>query len=144
MCRIQHTFAALFILLIAVASTGCGQTDDTPALGVVKGKVTLDGKPLDGARVLFQPQAGRPSEAITNEHGDYTLLYLSNHKGALIGQHKVHITTEREGFSDEANDGKTIKGRKEILPAKYHSKSTLTTDVTEGSNTVDFELESGN
>jgi hypothetical protein len=32
------------------------------------------------------------------------------------------------------------RGGRELLPAKYHAKSTLTADVAPGSNTIDFPL----
>ena len=52
--------------------SGCSdQAPDMPELGQVHGTITLDGKPLEGVSVLFEPENGRPSTAITDAAGKY-------------------------------------------------------------------------
>lgn len=122
------------VLLVAVAlatSTGCSRSKQPP-LGTVEGFVTLDGKPLMGAAVLFTPDGrGRTSIGVTDTDGRYSLTYLRDIKGADLGRHKVRITTATDD-----------NGGKERLPKRYHAKSQLTAAVEPGSNQYDFTLTS--
>lgn len=121
---------------------GCGGGSDTPPTGQVSGVVTLDEKPLEHAQLIFQPENGRPSVAETDSDGNYELTYTGSTSGALLGAHKVVITSAVEAFSDETGAGKDREARPELLPAKYNTKTTLTAEVKEGSNQIDFALKS--
>ena len=125
----------------ACVLTGCSR-GDRPQLGAVTGTVFLDEAPLPNVWVMFNPTAGgRTSMARTNELGQYELLYLDGVKGANIGSHKVVILTYNE---DELEEMKASAGGsvKEPIPSKYNSQTTLTEDVSEGRNVIDFHLES--
>jgi hypothetical protein len=116
--------AILFMTILFLACRRQG-----PDLGDVEGIVTLDGKPLVRASVVFEPKAGgRSSRAVTDETGRYHLIYLRDISGALIGSHKVKIST-----ASEANP-------KEIVPVRYNKRSTLTADVAAGANRHNFNL----
>jgi len=128
--------AAIALCLVMGCSQGSG-----PDLGYVEGNVTLDGKPLDGAEVQFEPSNARPSVAFTDENGHYVLKFTGSRDGATIGTHTVRILSAR-GSSGGEGDGPLVKARPELLPAKYHEKSTLTADVKSGNNTIDFDLQS--
>lgn len=119
---------------------GCSQNSG-PELGYVEGNVTLDGNPLDGAEVQFEPEDARPSVAFTDENGHYVLKFTGSRDGATLGTHTVRILSAR-GSSGGEGDGPLVKARPELLPAKYHVKSTLTADVQSGNNTIDFDLQS--
>jgi hypothetical protein len=69
--------------------SGCGKR-----LVTVKGTVTLDGKPVHRATVVFEPLTaeGFPAAAQTNEEG---VFYLGTHKsqdGAYPGEYRVTVT----------------------------------------------------
>ncbi len=109
---------------------------DRPELGVVTGIVTLDGKPLAGATVTFQPaRAKQPGSRVgaslgrTDGSGKYSLIYVRDVYGAALGKHKVMV---------QATDD---QGR-ERLPAHYNSHTALVYDVQPGSNTIDLKLKS--
>lgn len=120
---------AMIALVCGLA--GCG-TSKRPPLGTVEGVVTLDGVPLPSALVVFTPDGpGRSATAITDTAGRYALTFLRDIAGANLGPHTVRITTAGEG-----------RGRKETLPARYHSKTTLVAMVEPGANTFDFALTS--
>ncbi len=128
-----------FAIATVLSSWGCtGNSADHPDVGVVTGVVTLDGAPLVDASVEFSPKSGRPSNALTDADGRYSLMYLNNVPGALIGTHTVRISTGRYATQP---DGSSIPVP-EKLPAKYHAKSTITKEVTAGKNQFDFELTS--
>jgi len=127
-------------LAIAAALVGCGGGDSVDT-GEVTGKVTMDGKPLEGAILTFIPESGRPSYAETDAEGMYELQYTRGQTGALIGTHTVQISTEKQGDPD-SDDPEDQKSRKEEVPAKYNVDSELTVKVDPGSNEHNFELES--
>lgn len=123
----------LLVSLLALAAVGCGQ--NPYETNSVTGVVTLDGAPLPGARVTFFPAGGRPSYGITDENGRYELTYIRDIMGAEAGRHAVSITTE----ADTLPNGQMPPER---IPRRYNAASTLTAEVTEGANEIDFELES--
>jgi hypothetical protein len=112
-------------VVLALTVLGCGRSG-VPEIGTVEGTVTLDGKPLPGAIVMFQPQGkGRASFGQTDEQGEYYLVYVDDVEGALPGKHTVTISTYPEK-----------------VPARYNKKTELVRDVVVGSNTFDFPLKS--
>lgn len=122
---------ARFIAVALATLIGCSGSKQPP-LGTVEGFVTIDGKPLAAAAVLFTPEGrGRTSIGITDADGRYSLTYLRDIKGADVGRHTVRITTATDD-----------NGGKERLPKRYHTKSTLSASVDPGSNQHDFALTS--
>lgn len=117
--------------------SGCFGPDNVAR---VSGTVTLDGQPLSGAHVIFNPVTpGGQSSAVTDQAGNYTLQYTRELQGAEIGDHLVRITTASRGDPDADPPQPRVPER---LPPKYHSKSELKATVTSGSNDIDFALES--
>jgi len=135
MTRTTHAARCLTPILLCLLSAGCGSDGD---LARVKGKVTLDGQPLEDATVEFQPTAegGAPSSGKTDAKGRYELMYTFNTPGAMPGEHVVSITTAGTCFDEAGNEFE----REERVPAEYNSKTTLKRTVEPGRNTIDFEL----
>lgn len=125
------------ILFAMVGLVGCFSNKPDLDFGEVNGKVTLNGEPLSDATVRFQPEFGRPSYGRTNQSGEYTMLYMGEAWGALVGNNSVAITTENQ-IEDQIT-GKTSFVR-EFLPKKYHSETTLSAQVEPGENRFDFAL----
>ena len=130
------------LLLVAgfglLALTGCDGADSDVA--PVEGTLTIDGNPVANARVIFYPSEGRASGGLTNAKGFYTLSYVARQKGALIGKHRVTVTTAvQEG---EEYNGEPVEVRKEMLPKEYQSstKTELVRTVEKGSNTINLDL----
>ena len=122
--------ALALMLLTALFVPGCGR-DGRPPLGRVQGVVTLDSEPLAGALVVFEPvEPARPSRGVTDAAGRYTLTYLRDIEGAVIGAHEVKITTAGEELPHER------------VPARYNQSTTLTAEVDRGRNERNFELTS--
>ncbi len=128
-----HTLGRLTPILFCLLLAGCGPGD---GLATVKGKVTLNGEPLEGAIVQFQPTAegGSPSAGKTDAKGRYELMYTFDQPGAMPGEHVVSIRTAAEYYDEEDAEGE------ERIPAKYNSQSELKRTVEPGRNTFDFEL----
>jgi len=126
-------------LTMLVLCLGCGAGG--PDIARVEGTVTMDGKPLPRAFVVFIPSGGRPAAAETDANGKYKLEFSGGRMGAIPGKNRVEINTARQPEYDEA--GKMIPGVKEMVPAKYNRLSTLEFEVENGkTNIADFELES--
>ena len=122
------------LMLVAVLLSGCGGSGAEVA--PVSGRVTLDGAPLAGARIRFQPEAsgGSPSYGAADQDGHYVLGYKRGQPGALIGWHTVSI--ERGG-----HDGPANKSKPQSLPARYNTESELRKEVKDvADNVADFEL----
>lgn len=125
--------AAAFVALIS--ATGCGPR--RPKTIHVEGVVTLDGKPVQGAAVLFSPVAGgHPADGITDAQGKFTLTTFAAGDGALPGEHAVAVTlsevsgvtADPDGLSGEiAPGGMKVKW---IVPQRYSKLKTSGLTVT--------------
>jgi len=120
--------------------SGCSGPGDTPDMGTVTGTVKMDGKPLSNALITFVPldhEKARQSVGTTDENGDYELKYSLRETGAMLGKHKVTISTS--GMSEnEYGSGGGGGGGGEKVPARYNVNSELTATVEPGSQTIDF------
>ncbi|QDT90119.1 carboxypeptidase-like regulatory domain-containing protein [Gimesia algae] len=91
----------------------------------------MDGSPLAGANIIFQPQEGGASFALTDDNGNYKLLYNANTVGAIPGAHAVKISKEKNPEEPGQN----------LVPPRYNDQSTLTAEVKAGdANQIPFEL----
>jgi hypothetical protein len=120
-------------LLVALLAIGCGGRSD---LGLVTGTVTLDGKPLPSAFLVFAPTGGgTSSRGKTDASGHYEMMFTDSEKGAWIGENVVRINTGDVGGGDQA-------GPKELVPVAYNRDTTLKVEVKPGNNNFDFPLTS--
>lgn len=115
--------AALLACLASVAGCSSG---DQPDLGLVTGRITLNGEPLPNVEVAFQPENGRPSYGETDEDGNYELTYIRDTKGAKVGTHRVLVRTKSVD-SDAIEPIKIVAGKNNIdidckRPAKADKK----------------------
>lgn len=122
--------AQCFVLFFGLVLLGCGSGDDTPPLGEVTGTITLDGQPLEGVIVVFKPEVGRAATGTTDAQGKYTLEFSYGLSGCKVGPSSVYL---------EWPLGST---KAKALSPRYTTKSELKADVKEGSNTLDFALQS--
>jgi hypothetical protein len=79
----------LFVAVVGLL-VGCGAK---PEFAAVTGTVTLNGKPLADAEVVFVPGTGGPtSAAYTDADGQFTLYCeAANTPGAVVGMHSVLV-----------------------------------------------------
>ncbi len=128
-----------FVCLMVACFLGCGPRG--PSLGQVEGTVTLDSVPLPGATVIFTPVDGGPaSMAKTDGQGYYSLESAGGKRGAVVGKHKVSISTYEAGETDDS--GQLVGHVPERVPAKYNRETTLEREVKRGRNVINFELQS--
>src|SRR6476620_5404429 len=127
-CRLQMPH--LWLMLLICVAAGCVRSG--PEVAPVKGRVTLDGRPLATVDIVFQPMDGKPpSTSRTDEDGHYELLYKRGVVGALVGQHTVRI---------DFTSG--IVKNPPTIPAQYTRTSGLREEVKPGANEINFDLKS--
>ena len=138
--KYNKALAALALL----AALGCGQNNMVP----VKGTVTLDGQPIEGALVKFIPKPGAASHeatAVTDASGNFSLGTLKDGDGAWRGVYKVCVqkimidpadmskipdlpggadpsSPKTEGAS-RAQVMRAMKYRKNIFPKEYSARA---------------------
>lgn len=129
----QVALAAMIAAAALAAVCGCGRSQNLPDLGLVTGTVTLDGAPVQGLLVMFEPQDAALSTGETNASGVYELRYTNEVKGAAIGKHIVRI--------EKIQDPEQERGEPPVvIPDRYNTASTLTAEVKAGENTINFDL----
>ena len=133
---------AVWILLAA-----CTACKPSPfALVPVSGTVLLDGKPLTGGAISFQPivagkgvNGGPGSTARIGAEGRYSLATVRGQPGAVVAKHRVKIYS----FSPESprvEDGASA-AKRELVPARYNYHSDVTFDVPAGgTEKADFSI----
>jgi hypothetical protein len=123
-----------------LAGFGCNQNSVAP----VSGRVTLDGQPLAGVFVIFEPiqsgaNPGMGSIGKTDAEGRYAMRQMQpDRPGALVGKHRVRITTAPLAKSTDAR------------PSSERQPKTLFTSPADdpcvvppgGTNQLDFHLSS--
>ncbi len=129
---------------LCLMTAGCGK--QTPYEGqprtALVGRVTIDGRPVDGGTISFIPQtsAQRVSGgAIVN--GTYV---IPEEKGANEGSYRVEIRWQKpvgKKFRDP-DTGEMKDVVKESLPPKFNTQSTLVATVSPRQAKLDFELKS--
>lgn len=123
------------VVLASVWFCGCGR--GSVSVVPVAGVVTIDGVPVEAARVTFLPANGRPSVGRTDGSGRYTLAFTGKRMGAVIGTHRVTVSTKQDAMPDLG-----IVGVPERIPDWYNTKSELEIEVTRDRKPYDLHLTS--
>jgi len=99
------SWLCLLCLLLA-AFVGCPNGDTGLATVPVTGTVTLDGSPVDGARVAFSPKSadGKAAAGVTDASGRFELTTVEAGDGAMPGSYAVTITKVSGALADQAGD----------------------------------------
>ena len=118
----------IWLLLLGLLFGGCRKSG--PELAPVSGRVTLAGKPLENADVVFQPDNGKsPAFGRTDSEGRYELAYKRGVMGGPVGQNTVQIRVSRE-----------LVRNPPLIAARFNSKSELRREVKAGQNEFNFDV----
>lgn len=129
--RLSIQTASCFALLTILSClVGCSGDSMAPVTGVV----TLDGKPIAGLEVNFEPTGDTTDRTTatgyTQQDGSYALVYPGYKTGAPLGDYIVRIAG-----GESLDDGTVVR-----VPSKFNRESELKKTVTSGENKFDFEL----
>ncbi|TWT57200.1 hypothetical protein KOR42_05580 [Thalassoglobus neptunius] len=125
-------------------AVGCGGQSDRPEMATVSGKLTLDGKPLPGYIVTFQPSTGRPSVSNmpTNAEGQFELWYTYKDKGAKVDKHKVTLayspTSDDEAMAAQSGN---VTGNPKAIAEKYGTVAVTPLEFEVSDNTTEANID---
>lgn len=134
--------AAWWVSLVLFGSlVGCGN-----GLVQIRGRVELDGKPLEGATVTFTQTngLGRPISGYSDKRGNFRLTTFEPNDGVKPGDYKVSIAkiTTAEGLQVESDNPD------DVLAKAFHATNPtdpyfanvkrLTPEVYDNPNTTPF------
>jgi hypothetical protein len=111
----MYRFLTLFALIVFLI-VGCNRTPPGPPMATVKGKVTYDGKPVDGT-IQFKPDKETPAP-----------IEIKN--GAYNGQAQIGPL---QRVLIRSTDGS--------IPPNYNDMSGIQKDIAAGDNEHNFTLE---
>jgi len=142
-------YGCVLLLVLCCVIAGCGKKAKLTGLYPVKGKLTLDGSPVEGALVTLTPVNftgdARAASGETGADGTFIVQTMDPGDGAFPGEYVITVTKREvvgkmptaEEF-DAARDAgqRLIVNSKNIFPAKYEKTGTsgLKVTVVEGKN----------
>lgn len=132
------------LLLTSLAGCGGGAVNKGPSLVPVEGTVTMDGKPLAEASLMFGTGSAFGE---TDASGHYSLKAQGGKPGCPVGEYKVIVEKWVKDGSvyKSAEMSPMDAGAKQQIPPKYSDaeKTELKASVKEGGAKINFELKSG-
>ena len=138
-----HQAVPLSLLLIMTLVCGCGSSsDEGPRRAAVFGTVTLNGEPIQNGTLNLKPLS-RGSSGPTGgpiRDGRYS---IPSEVGPTFGKYRVEIY----GFEKIASELKDIDSvdeadkTRQIVPAKYNTKSNVELEVKSESVQQDFSID---
>ena len=143
----RPTSLCFFALLLMLVPGCSGSSELQFSTASVGGSVSFRGKPLETGKIRFIPDgevidgkvAGKAVFADIKD-GKYS---IPAEQGVTVGKNRVEIKSYRgtgKKMVSSAGDGEKIEVEEQFIPSDYNSKSTLSAQIQEGENTVDFEL----
>jgi hypothetical protein len=107
---------------VALFAIGCGHSG--PEFAPAGGLVTLDGKPVSDAGVMFTPIHGGPVASATTDSAGHFELHTLGHEGALVGKHAISVTKGRTESKQVSNASMPLMRYIPELPQKYMRRET--------------------
>jgi hypothetical protein len=129
----------LAALALLPAAAGCG-----PGLVTVTGRVTYKGEPVPSTLVTFQPDGGgRPSHAVTDDNGNFTLKYSRQEAGVSRGRHTVFLTYHVGNEEELGQVAPKASPQLRAVIAAYGdpNSSPLHYEVTRNGQVIEINLE---
>ncbi len=108
------------LVLLTVVAAGCGGGANFPKTYPVTGKVTVNGKPIEGAMVTFQLESGKENAiGTTDKNGEFTLSMFQPGDGAVPGQYRIAVSKLPPGTTSAAGTPPPGQIGSADLPADY-------------------------
>ena len=122
-----HCLIVLFFV-VAPMVAGCSSENLQQPTYPATGKVTLGGKAVAGAMVVFHPvdkakfKWEELPQAVTNEQGEYSLYTYSSNDGAPAADYTVGIALVP--VAEEGEDQVKLEKNRIIVPARFSDPKT--------------------
>lgn len=144
---------SLIIPLTLCAGCGGGSTMKPETLVPASGRVQLDGKPVAGIRLSFQPVSGTKAVggywAVTDDDGKFTVRQHASKPGIPPGEYEVRLSrlVKADGTPLEEDESPTMVQAIESISQMYSdpSRAGLHNRVTvseKGNESMDFKVSS--
>jgi hypothetical protein len=142
--RVTSPSIALGAALLALAglASGCGRAEpEQVAVHPVSGQVIFQGKPAEGAFVVFHSKTDRdkfpPPSAQVDKHGNFQLGTYTHKDGAPAGEYAVTVVLRKP----VPKDGELVPGPN-LIPTQYSKPNTtrLNVRIAEGANSVPLKI----
>jgi hypothetical protein len=130
--RLVIPWCSVFFTVFMIAGCGDGRPTRVPVAGIV----LINGEPLQSGNIKFVPKNGRPSAGKINEDGSFNLTCYDGNDGALLGKHRVQVSSNRI-ISDSKIEW--------FAPQKYADFRTsgIEVEVAEAVDNLKIELDWG-
>lgn len=128
------------LTLSVIVLTGCSDSGEYQVVEV-GGTVSYEGQPVGNIGLIFTPEKGRPSLAVTDDSGRFELYYSQDKSGAQTGPHKVIFEfppTPLDGSLPK--ETKPTEAIKAIMKAHGTADSPLSLEITEATDDLKIEL----
>ena len=143
----HRRFAFALFLAASGLMAGCSGSRDELPREPVSGTVMMDGQPLAEGAIQFTPAAGSGGPAISYtapiDNGEFSIPRAD---GLVPGSYKVSISAvpvKRDTRIEATIGKKKATPFKELIPAKYNSKTTLTEEIKRGgASGLKYEIQS--
>lgn len=133
-------------LVFCVWFSGCESGPDLPPTVPVEGIVTLDGKPVADANVIFIADQGTyNATGIAGSDGRFEMKAFEEKSGVVVGSYKVELSKTIVEPKPGGRDGESDVNLKFGLPRRYSTFTTSGITFTvpaAGDKDVKFELKS--
>jgi hypothetical protein len=134
----MRTLSSAVLGLACLWAAGCGD-----GKAEVSGTVSLDGTPIEEGAINFIPIDGTrgPGAGAAIRDGKY---HIPRSMGVTPGKNRVELrafrNTGRKVKDPTGPRGAMTEERTQVFPLEYNDQSTLTREVSPGSNTFDFDI----
>jgi len=139
------TIAPCLFILIVIA-IGCDSSDPRGERVSVEGTVTLDGKPISAARILFMSEGGDAGTLKASGAIKDGVFSITKETGPVVGMNRVEIHPQAVELEEleaarKKNPRKRVSTDVVSIPKKYGTSSELTADVKADATTNKFTFE---
>ena len=137
----MKTRVLILPLLLALLAAGCNRS------GLVKatGRLTYRGQPVPSTYLTFYPDDvhKRPSHALTDDNGNFTVTNSRSDVGLFLGRHRVSLRYFPSGPEELGQAPPKAPRDLKAVIARYGDpdKSTLHVEVTQSGQFLEINLE---
>lgn len=135
----------LLVVLCVAGINGCGAGVDLEKTVPVSGKLTYQGKALEGYKIVFHPVEERQgATAESGAGGAFTMGTNEPGDGAAPGKHRVSVDFIAEKMEGEPGRETFVKLTPKVkVPAKFQNPDTSGVEIEvpeSGSDSLDIDL----